>query len=425
MTSNFKAVGISHKTANIVIREKVALNESESRLLLSKLKEMIDAAEILVLSTCNRTEVYYASEHDYSEQIIKIIALQKGISSADIRNYFVCYNDHGEAVQHLFDVAIGLESQVVGDVQIINQVKNAYQYAADANTAGPFLHRLLHTIFFTNKKVVQETAFRDGAASVSYAAANMAEQLVKDFINPKALVIGLGEMGADIARNLKSSNISDLTLCNRTFERAQVLANELNAKAIKYEDILQAIAQSDVIICALSKPEPIVTYQHVSSLPILSHKFFIDVSVPRSIEPAVEEVPGVLVYHLDDIKSIAQEALEKRIKAIPRVKEIISESIQEFNDWTKEMMVSPTINKLKNALESIRQEEINRYLKQLTKEEAQKLDMITKNMMQKIIKLPVLQLKAACKRGEAETLIDVLNDLFDLEKQPSTIEHKS
>jgi glutamyl-tRNA reductase len=419
MINNFKAVGISHKSANIVIREKVALNEYESRLLLQRLREITDAAEIFILSTCNRTEVYYASEQNYSIEIVKIIARQKGISPEEIEPYFVYYNEHHDAIEHLFNVSIGLESQVVGDVQIINQVKQAYQYAADAGTTGPFLHRLLHTIFFTNKKVVQETTFRDGAASVSYASVSMAEQLTKDIPNPKALVIGLGEIGGDVARNLKNSSITDITICNRTQERAEELAKELNVKTVAYNNILEAIKEADIIITSLSKPEPIVTHEHISSLSIFSYKFFIDISLPRSVEPQVEEIPGVLVYHLDDIKAIANEALEKRIKAIPRVKEIIRESIEEFNDWTKEMMVSPTIHKLKNALESIRQEELSRYVKQLSEEEAKKIDTITKNIMQKIIKLPVLQLKAACKRGEAETMIDVLNDLFDLEKQPS------
>jgi glutamyl-tRNA reductase len=422
MIGNFKAVSISHKTAPVKIREMMSLNEAGAKQLMQHLHEITDIGEMLVLSTCNRTEVYYSSESDFSTEIIKLLTLQKGLDSfKDYQPYFINIRDHEEAVQHLFDVAIGLESQVVGDIQIINQVKHAYQWSADLNLAGPFLHRLLHTIFFTNKKVVQETPFRDGAASVSYATVELAEHLTAEIREPKALVIGLGEMGADVCRNLANSNIKDITIVNRTHQRAEELAKECNVKVVAFENIWEAIAASDVVICSISKEQPFITYEEVKKLEILSYKFFIDISVPRSVEASVEDIPGVVVYHIDNIRSKATEALERRLASIPHVQELIAASITEFNDWNKEMMVSPVINKLKNALEQIRQEELNRYLKHLNDDEARKVEMITKNIMQKIIKLPVLQLKAACKRGEAETLIDVLNDLFDLEKQPAEI----
>ena len=418
MIGNFKAISISHKTAPVKIREQLALNEVSAKQLMMQLRDITDATEILTLSTCNRTEVYYSSENDYSSEIIKLLCLQRGVVDFDsFAAYFINFNDHNGTVQHLYNVSIGLESQVVGDLQIINQVKHAYQWSADLNLAGPFLHRLLHTIFYTNKKVVQETPFRDGAASGSYATVELAEQLVAEIQNPKALVIGLGEMGADVCRNLANSNIKDITITNRTQLRAEELATECNVKVIPFENVWEAIAASDVVICSISKEEPFISFEKVKALNNLSYKFFIDISVPRSVEEKVEEVPGVLVYHIDNIRSKATEALEKRLSSIPLVKELIAASIVEFNDWSKEMIVSPIINKLKNALEQIRQEELNRYLKQMSEEEAKKVEMITKNIMQKIMKLPVLQLKAACKRGEAETLIDVLNDLFDLEKQ--------
>ena len=422
MIGNFKAISISHKTAPVKIREQMALNEASAKQLMLLLRDVTDASEMLVLSTCNRTEVYYSSENDYSAEIIRLLSLQKGITNFEhYHEYFVNITDQEEAILHLYNVSIGLESQVVGDIQIINQVKHAYQWSADLNLAGPFLHRLLHTIFFTNKKVVQGTPFRDGAASVSYATVELAEQLTSEMVAPKALVIGLGEMGADVCRNLANSNIKDIIITNRTQLRAEELGKECNVKVIPFENVWQAISESDVVICSISKEEPFISYEKVKELTILSYKFFIDISVPRSVEAKVEEVPGVLVYHIDNIRSKATEALEKRIQSIPMVKEFIAASIAEFNDWNKEMMVSPTINKLKNALEQIRQEELNRYLKQMNSEEAKKVEMITKNIMQKIMKLPVLQLKAACKRGEAEMLIDVLNDLFDLEKQSSEV----
>jgi glutamyl-tRNA reductase len=191
---------------------------------------------------------------------------------------------------------------------------------------------------------------------------------------------------------------------------------------VPFENVWQEVKEADVVISSINAAEPFISKESLQKINILNYKFLVDLSVPRSIEKTVEEIPGILLYNIDQIHGKASAALEKRMASIPKVKAIIEQAIAEFNDWSKEMLVSPTINKLKNALEQIRQEEITRYLKSMNEEEAKKVEMITKNIMQKIIKLPVLQLKAACKRGEAETLIDVLNDLFDLESQSNKVQ---
>ncbi|WP_114777573.1 glutamyl-tRNA reductase [Botryobacter ruber] len=425
MLQNFKAISLSHKKAPLDIRELIALDETACRQFLETLKNYLKASDILVLSTCNRTEVYYNADIDYSAEIVKLLGITKGI--ANISNYFDFFtilNEHNDAVQHLFEVSMGLESQVVGDMQITNQVKQAYQWAADSETTGPFLHRLMHTIFFTNKRVVQETAFRDGAASTSYATVELLEELTSEITDPAILVVGLGEIGADVCRNLRDSGHKNVKITNRTLAKAVPLAEECGMEVLPFEDIVQGLKEADVIISSVSRETPFFTKEMIKRLNVLSFKFFIDLSVPRSVEANVESIPGVLVYNIDTIQNKASEALQQRINSVPKVKEIITESIEQFNDWSKEMMVSPTINKLKNALEAIRQEEMARYLKKLDPAEMKRMDNITKSMMQKILKLPVLQLKAACKRGEAETLIDVLNDLFNLENQSADVEHR-
>lgn len=414
--NNFKSISLSHKDAPVEIRELVSLNETETKNLLSKVKEYFAITEALIVSTCNRTEIYYSGE-DKTEDIIKLLLLEKGINlSSKELSFFRSITDHHEAIKQLYRVAMGLESQVVGDIQISNQVKHAYQWTADSEMAGPFLHRLMHSIFYTNKRVIQETAYRDGAASTSYAAVELVQDLVSNVPNPKIVVVGLGEIGEDVVRNFENTSIENIKIANRTHQKAVDLANELGYQSIDFNNLKPFCQDADVVISSLAMDEPFFNLQRMKDLEILSHKFFIDLSVPRSVDKSIEEIPGVIVYNIDDLQSKANKALKKRISAIPAVEKIIDEAIVDLNEWSKEMEVSPIIQKMKNSLEEIRQREISKYIKKLDNEQMKLVDDVTKSLIQKVMKLPVLQLKAACKRGEAETLVDVLNNLFDLEE---------
>lgn len=415
----FKSVGISYKTAPLEVREQIALNEDEAKALMLKVQEFFGGTDVLVVSTCNRTEIYYNSAEDCNIDIAKLLLIQKGlINTENYLPYFVSYSNQQEAARHLFEVATGLHSQVVGDMQIPNQVKHAYQWSVDLGMAGPFLHRLLHTIFFANKRVAQETSFRDGAASTSYVAVELIEQVTALKANPSILVLGVGEIGTDVCRNLKEKEYTNITVVNRTRAKAEQLATELGFGVADFENVEEEIQKADVVISSILRDEPFITKAILQKKSLYSFKYLIDLSVPRSVSADAEQVPGVIVYNIDNIQSRANEALGRRLASVPHVQAIISQALEEFGDWSKEMVVSPTIQKLKNALEHIRQEEMARFMKNLNEDEIAKMDKITSSMMQKIIKLPVLQLKAACKRGEAETLIDVLNDLFNLEQQP-------
>jgi glutamyl-tRNA reductase len=385
--------------------------------LLLKLKEFFSVADALILSTCNRTEVYYSHESDLSVELIKLIGIERGLPDAiSYLDYFQVLNNEQEAVTHLFRVSMGLEAQVVGDIQISNQVKRAYQTAADLELAGPFLHRLMHTIFFTNKRVVQETAFRDGAASLSYATIELIESLTQNIFQPRILLIGVGEIGEDVAKNMVHLPTAQIKISNRTLAKAEEIGLPLGFEVIPFEACLRAIEEADVVVCSIRMPEPFITKAMLESVNIPSYKVLIDLSVPRSIETIVEELPGVVLYNVDNIRSKASAALQNRLDAIPSVEGILKESIEEFGAWQKEMVVSPTIQKLKQALEQIRQEELGRYLKNADEKEFVLIDKITKSMMQKILKVPVVQLRAACQRDEATEMIELITDLFDLEK---------
>lgn len=420
MQVKFRALSLSHKNAPVQIREIISLDEKAVHGILLKIKDIFNLNDALILSTCNRTEVYYSHGQDISTEIIKLIGLEKGLTDiVNFLEYFEILNDDRSVIRHLFRVSMGLEAQVVGDIQISNQVKRAYQASADLNMTGPFLHRLMHTVFFTNKRIVQETAFRDGAASLSYAAIELIESLTSNTFEPRILLIGVGEIGEDVAKNMVHLPNAKVKITNRTLSKAESIAAEMGFEVVPFENSFEAMEEADVIVSSVQRSEPFITKELVRKFQINSYKLLVDLSVPRSIETSVEDVPGVVLYNVDNIRSKASEALEKRLASVPMVEEIIEESIKDFFDWKKEMIASPTINKLKQSLEQIRQEEMARFTKNADKKEYAVIDKITKSMMQKILKVPVVQLRAACQRDQAEEMIQIISDLFDLEKVKS------
>ena len=416
MYEGLKVIGLSHDSSPIAIRESVAFSENECRNFLDRMREILGVEEALILSTCNRTEIYYTSDLDLSNAILNLLKIEKGIDQG-IDSYF-WNREKLPALRHLFRVALGLEAKVLGDIQISNQVKKAYQCSADQHLSGPFFHRLMHTIFYANKRVVQETVFRDGAASVSYACVGLVQQFIQNFSDPKILVLGLGEIGRDVADNMEEMNAS-ITLSNRNALTTQTLAKQYGYEVLPFEELLKNIAKFDVIISSVQVPKPIIMKDHIPEQ-LLSQKLFVDLAVPRSMDPEIDTIDGIILYNVDQIEEQTSGIIERRRAAITEVELILDETIEEFKNWSLEMEVSPTIKKLKKALEEIRKEEIARYVGKITEVEQDLIDKVTKSIVQKVIKLPVLQLKAACKRGEAETLVEVLNDLFNLEKDELT-----
>lgn len=421
MQVQFKVLTISHEQAPLEVREMFHLNNEQTRSLSEQIRSVLGYEEVLVLSTCNRTEIYVVSEDANAETLLKMLCIEKGIANPlSYLPYFQWISQAMPAARHMFEVSMGLRSQVVGDLQISNQVKQSYALAAELNLAGPFLHRLLHTIFHTNKRVQQETAYRDGAASVSYASAELARELVGIMQAPSALVIGMGEMAQDVTKQLVTGGFTRIALTNRTDEKAAAFAQELGIEHLPFAEMKSRCREFNVVLVAVGAENHLITPDILSG--VVGPKFFIDLSVPRSVSPAVEQIPGMLVYDIDEIKSRTDEVLRTRLAAVPAVNSIIDADMASFMDWSRELTISPTIQKLKDALEQIRMEEMAKFVKGAAPQEVEMMDKVTKSMVNKILKLPVLQLKAACKRGEQENLIDVLNDLFDLENAKSLAE---
>ena len=412
MDQKFRVVGISHQHAPIVLREKLAFQEANTKDFLKKLKEVLAVHEALLISTCNRTEIYYTSEVSLDQEVMSLLCAEKVINSEEVMPYVISRSERN-GVEYLFRVSLGLESKVLGDIQIINQVKRAYQWSSDEGMAGPFLHRLLHTIFYANKRVVQETSFRDGTGSVASVAVSLIETVANMVKNPKILLIGTGEIGQNVLENLEGA-YEDITLINRSKERARVLAEANGYKLGDFEEIHKEVNEADVVISALACEAPIITNNILNKS--LTQKLFIDLSVPRSISEDIESVAGVMLYNIDQIEEQTSGVLKIREEAIVSVEKILNETMSEFLNWSQEMIVSPTIKLLKDKLEQIRQEELARYINKIPQHEYDQMDAMTKNMLQKVIKLPILELKAACKRGDVDNLVEALHDIFNLER---------
>lgn len=407
--SHLKALSLNYIEAPIEIREQLAFGESETKALLLHLKEVCGIQEAMLLSTCNRTELYYSSTLQVN-QVLKVFAAFRGLSSDFVAPYFQFFTTPSLAIRHLFRVGLGLESQVLGDLQIINQVKNAYQWCVDSGMAGSYFHRLLHAIFFANKKVVQETNFRSGSASVSYATKELVESMVSNKAQP-ITIYGLGEIGMPVMKNLLENGYTNITVCNRSYEKAAPFAETGQVKFLPWVQRKEGLSAS-VVISAISGSYFTIYAADLATQIGLGYQYIVDLGMPRSVQPEVSKNDRIILYNLDQVQSRVSEALSIRQQAIPQVESIAEAACLEFEEWTREAQVSPTIHLVKDALEQIRQEEMARFVKKADSEQAAWADELTKNLMQRIIKTHVVALKSACKRDEADQLAGVLQQLF-------------
>lgn len=413
MNIPFKAISLSHKTAPIEIREHFSMNSHACRRLLQCAKELGSIDEMLVISTCNRFEVYFTSHIVTCEQLIKLVRLFVSDHKIDDDlQHFQLYDQPVRAIEHLFRVSVGLESQILGDLQIINQLKEAYQNSIDLDLAGPFVHRLIHTIFHTHKRVTQESCFKDCHASVTHVTKKLVQKLLPDN-NVTVLILGTGQIGEDLCRKFSKMGY-DVWVSNRTEERSLVLAAELDLNPIPFNEVHKLVNKVHLVISALTIEEPFLTKNCIDSTCHDTHTYLIDLSVPRSIEPELSEDPHITLLNMDDVNDEISTTIKKRRNEVPKVEAIINSELSGFLEWANELKVLPVIHQMKAALEKIRKEEIARHLKQLDFKGNDIIEDITKSIIDKVIKLPALKLKMACKRGEDENMARVLNEIFNV-----------
>jgi glutamyl-tRNA reductase len=417
---NLLSIGISHTTASVEIREKMWMSPDEIRAALTGLRERF-FRECMIVSTCNRTEVYG-------------ITPELTVDDADLRRFLIEFKGAGEAVtpdhffgtyaggavNHLFKVAAGIDSMVIGDIQILNQVKEAFQTAQDMELLGPVMNRLMQATLHVGKRVRAETAIGEGAVSVSYAAVELASKIFEDLSRKSALMIGAGETGELTVRHLVGRGIGDLQIANRTRARAEALVAQLGGRVVDYEQLADALRSADIVITSVSSPSYIVSPPDVQKvMKQRSHNplFIIDIGVPRNVDPASRKIDNVFLYDIDSLSAIVDRNVERRAAEIPKVTAIIREEMVEFFRWHNSLQVGPTIHDLREALEGIRREEVEKNINRFAAQDRELVELLTKRIVNKILHQPMTALKEGAGNGAGgETMLRIkaLRELFGM-----------
>lgn len=420
---NLIALGINHRTAPIEVREKLWFSADEIRCVLPTLKEIF-FKECVLVSTCNRTEVYGIQQDENSDvsEIINFLISKKEAESLVNREHF--YELHSSlAASHLFKVASGVDSMVLGDFQILSQMKEAYLIASETKSVGTLMSRLFDNAFHVGKRSRTETQISEGAISISYAAVELANKIFADLNKHTALVIGAGETGKLTAKHLKSKNIGKLVFTNRTREKAETLANELGGTVIDFDKLLSDLKNVNIIISSVTIPNFVLDAQQLhKAMKERGHNplFIIDIGVPRNIDPAASKIDNVFLYDIDALNHMIDKNLEKRRAEAPKVKKIVFEELEQFYTWHKSLQVAPTIQELRNQFETIRQEEVNKNLNRFSPENRELVDILTKRILNKILHTPIMNLKNGTGESvDDETIhkISLIRSIFGLGKK--------
>lgn len=420
---NLITIGINHRTAPIEVREKIWYSTEETKNVLPQLKEKF-FKECVLISTCNRTEVYGIpiDEIEEGKEVVDLLISFK--SSGNIVKHDHFYELHSSlAVSHLFKVVSGIDSMVLGDVQIISQMKEAYLTASNMKTVGKFTARLFDTAFHVGKRSRTETEIGTGAVSVSYAAVELANKIFADLNKHTALVIGAGETAQLTAKHLQSKNIGKLVFTNRTREKAETIASEMNGSVVDFDSFQAELKNVDIIISSVTIPSYILTAQQIQATMRQRHHnplFIIDIGVPRNIDPEASKIDNVFLYDIDALNNMIDKNLEKRRAEIPKVKKIVFEELEQFYNWFRSLQVNPTIQELRTQFELIREDEVRKNINRFSETDKELVEILTKRIVNKILHTPIVNLKVGTN-GEAdeETMnkVSLLRHLFGLEKK--------
>lgn len=411
------ALGINHKTAPVSVREKVAFAPEQMEHALVEACQQAGLQEIAILSTCNRTELYCSASLEGSRELLEWLGRYHGLAFAELDPCSYSYWDE-DAAQHMMRVACGLDSLVLGEPQILGQLKSCYAVARAANSVHSELGRLFQHAFSIAKKVRTETAIGENPVSVAYAAVSLSQHIFTDLSRSSALLIGAGETIDLVAQHLVRAGIKQIVVANRTLERAQGLAERFGARAVLLPDIPDELVNADIVISSTASPLPILGKGAVErALKARKHKpiFMVDIAVPRDIEPEVGELSDIYLYTVDDLREVIEENVKSREVAAKEAEVLIAQGVQTFMLQLRSLGATETLLALRGKAESIRDQELDRALKQLAKgqDAEQVLQQLARGLTNKLIHSPSVRMKQAAAQGRTE-LLELTHELFEL-----------
>jgi len=410
------ALGINHKTAALELRGRVAFAPEKVESQLHSARDTLGLSEVALLSTCNRTELYMHGDCE-DQAILEWLAVSRGVDLADLDSCYYSYRDQ-DAVSHLMSVASGLDSLVLGEPQILGQIKSAYAVGCQAGTLASELHSAFQLAFSTAKTVRSQTAIGQNPVSVAYAAVALAQQIFTDMGSARALLIGAGETIELVARHLAERGVGNITVANRTLQRATELAGKFNAEAVLLADIPEQLAQADIVISSTASQLPILGKGAVESALKKRRRrpiFMLDIAVPRDIEEQVGELDDVYLYTVDDLEEVIEDNLRARHDAAEAAREIVATESERWFRQRRSLAAVDTIKAYRTAVDSLRSEELKRALAALQRgtpaEEV--VDTLARSLANKMMHAPTIALRQASEAGR-EDILELAQQLFDL-----------
>lgn len=425
---NIQLLGVNHKTAPVEVREQLAIPDKKLADALRQLMSVTGVREAMILSTCNRVEVL-AHTANGGADLRQFLREHFGLEPSSYEPHLYEYREN-DAVRHVFRVAASLDSLVVGEPQILGQVKEAYATARAAGTVQSYLDLLLTRAFAVAKRVRSETAVGSSSVSIASVAVELAERIFGSLEGKQVCLVGAGKMSEIAARHLMAQGAGPVFVANRTYERAQILAQRFGGSAIRFDELYDHCEQADIVITSTGAPVAIFKREHGERF--LSRRknrpmFFIDIAVPRDVDPEMNKLDGIFIYDIDDLQEAAASHAAERSKEAERAENIIEDEVGRFHARVQSLHVVPTIVSLQDYVETIRQAELDRVrgrLGQLSPEQEQALETLTRGIVNKILHTPITRLKSAAAGPEVTTLTEAFKKIFNLQDKDKAAEEK-
>jgi len=420
--SNLVVIGVNHKSTPVEIRERLAFTRGKIEDSIEKLIRFPEIVENIIISTCNRVEIYArVTDIEKGVQLLKwFVCDYHGLSLDELEEYFYCYRNE-ETVAHLFRVSSSLDSMVVGESQILGQVKDAYSLARAMQSTGQVLNQLFEKAFNVAKRVREETGIAENAVSISSAAVELARKIFESLEDHTVMLVGTGEMAELAAKHFISYGVKTVYVASRTYERAASLAQSLNGCALGFEEFEREMHRADILLSSTAAPTFIIRREMVEkAIHLRKNKpmFLIDIAVPRDIEPEVNQLENVYLYDIDDLQSAVQANLKEREKEAEIAMSIIQNEVSKFESWLESLDAVPTIVQLRSHVEEIRNLELQKALRKmphLSMEDQEAIRHLTRSIIKKILHKPTVNLKKKTQTKEGHIYLRAIRHLFHLE----------